>query len=321
MNNHSKVDKVIFFGTSAFAIPILQKLCAKSLRPHLVVTTPDRPAGRGGERKSSPVKEVAQELGLEVAQPEKLADEVFYKHLHGADLFVVAAYGKILPADLLRIPKLGSLNVHPSLLPRWRGPSPVQYAILNGDNETGVTIILMDEKVDHGPMLKNLKFEIRNSKLTAPELKERLADLGADLLLEVIPEWVDGEIKPTPQDDRQATFSKILKKEDGKINWQCPAEEIERMVRAFKPWPGTYSFRDKNEGKARLVIEVVELDPESEGIETSEPGTVIEKRGELTVKSGRGLLRILRLKMEGGRSLSGREFLKGHRDIVGAILY
>ena len=158
------------------------------------------------------------------------------------DLIIVAAYGQILPKEILDIPKYGCLNVHPSLLPKYRGPSPIQAAILNGDNEAGVTIINMTEKVDAGPIISNSKFKIQNSKLTYKELHDELAKLGAKLLLKTIPEWIAGKIKPKTQDETKATYTKIIKKEDGRIDWKKPAEYIERQVRALNPWPGTYTF-------------------------------------------------------------------------------
>ncbi|MDP2665000.1 MAG: methionyl-tRNA formyltransferase, partial [bacterium] len=232
--------KYIFFGTSEFGVIVLEKLVQAGYKPVLVVTTPDKPAGRNLELTPPPVKVAAQKYSLEVVQPVKPVELSLFKF--EPDLFVVASYGEILPREVLDIPKKGTLNVHPSLLPQYRGPSPVHTAILNGDKSTGVTIMLLDEKMDHGPIVANSKFEILNSKLTYLELHNKLAELGAELLIKTIPEWVAGSIKAIPQDDSQATYTKIFKKEDGKINWNEPAEHIERQIRALAPWPGTWTF-------------------------------------------------------------------------------
>ena len=175
------------------------------------------------------------------------------------DLVVVASYGKIIPKEILKIPKYGCLNVHGSLLPKYRGPSPIQTAILNGDEETGITIILMDEKIDHGDVVANSKFKIQNSKLTYEELLKELANLGAKLLSETIPKWITGEIKPEPQDESRASYTKILKREDGKIDWSRPVSEIEKKIRAFNPWPGAFTFIKKNNKVIRVKILEAEL--------------------------------------------------------------
>src|SRR3989338_3685591 len=244
--------KIIFFGTSEFGSVVLGKLVQAGYKPFLVVTTQENPAGRNLKLISSPVKILAEQYRLPVAQPEKLGLAKFCKSNLAKpslepDLFVVASYGEILPKEVLDIPKKGTLNVHPSLLPKYRGPSPVHTSILNGDKSTGVTIMLLDEKMDHGPILANSKFEILNSKPTFPELRDKLAELGADLLIKTIPQWVEGKIQAIPQDDSRATYTKIFAKEDGKIDWNRPAEEIECQMRAFTPWPGTFTvFKGHN---------------------------------------------------------------------------
>lgn len=307
--------KIVFFGTSEFAVPILEHLAKGAFRPEIVITTPDAPGGRGQGEKSPPAKIAAERLGIEVSRPETLSPTPGHLTAQPCDLFLVAAYGKILPAELLGIPRLGSLNVHPSLLPRWRGPAPIQRAILEGDEETGVTVMLMDEKVDHGPILKNSKFQISNSKITAVELTRQLADMGAALLAETIPEWVGGKITPQPQDETRATYSRLLRREDGRIDWSKPAEEIERMVRAFQPWPGAYTFWRRGPNELRLAVEGAGSQTTSAG---GTIGTVFEVDGQVAVQTGDGALVLERIKMEGGRSMNGSEFLRGHRDIIGA---
>ncbi len=309
-----------FFGASEFAVPILEKLAASRYRPWMVVTTPDAPAGRGQQLKPPPVKVAAERMGIPAIQPRILAPDNLHLAPDGADLFIVAAYGKILPPELLAIPKQGSLNVHPSLLPRWRGASPVQHAILAGDTETGVTIILMDAQVDHGPVLQSSKFKVQSSKLTTPELTAQLADVGAQLLLETIPAWLDSKITPRPQDEGEATYAPRIRKEDGRIDWNQPAVEVERMTRAFQPWPGAYTFWHRSENQLRLAIEEARVENLESRIENLEVGTVFSGNGGIGVRCGEGALILQRLKAEGGRAMDGMAFLRGHPDIIGATL-
>lgn len=313
-------QRIVFFGSGEFAVPTLERLAASPWRPVLVVTTPDALVGRGLAPRPPLVAAAAGELGISVLQPNQLLPfSIQLSAGNPVDLFIVAAYGKILPKALISIPKRGALVVHPSLLPRWRGPSPVQYSILNGDAETGVTIFLMDEQVDHGPIVRSSKSEIRNPNITTPELTEQLAIAGAALLLETIPEWLADRITPEPQDESQATSSKLLKKEDGHINWSRPAEEIERMTRAFQPWPGTYTFWRRGGDQVRLAVEEAAVMP-SMPLGREPAGSVRETETGMAVGTGQGVLLIRRLRREGGRSMPASEFLRGHRDIVGATL-
>ena len=203
------------------------------------------------------------------------------------DLIVVASYGKILPKEMLKIPKYGALNAHPSLLPKYRGPAPVPTTILNGEKETGVTIILMDEQVDHGPILASKKFEIGDKKITTPELLKILWELGGDLLVETIPKWIRGEITPQEQDHSKATYTKKLTREDGRIDWDRPVEYIERQIRAFFPWPGVFTFW---KGKRLKVLK-----------------SYINDQGKLVVDE---------LQLEGKKPTTYREFLLGHKDFI-----
>lgn len=312
------MPKVVFFGTSEFAVPILGKLAQSSWRPDLAVSTPDAPAGRGLDAKPPPVKIAAEKIGIPVIQPERLSP-IPNSLTSPVDLFIVAAYGKILPPELLKIPKRGSLNIHPSFLPRWRGPSPIQHSILSGDDESGVTIILMDEKVDHGPVLKFKYLNIETRKWTTPELTSSLAEIGADLLIETIPEWLAGRITPQGQDDSKAIYCKMLKKEDGAIDWSWSAGAIERKIRAFSPWPGAYTFWHKFVKPIRLIIEQADSQ-EPTADSRDEAGTVLAVKGGLVVKAGQGLLAVKRLTLEGKPTMDAPEFLKGHSDIIGAVL-
>lgn len=282
--------KIIFLGTPEFGAIILKELCNANLKPVLVITAPDKPAGRKQILTPSPVKTLAKRYNIQVAQSEKILNLKSLIFNLKPELIIVAAFGQILPKEILEIPKYGCLNVHPSLLPKYRGPSPIQSFILNGDKKTGVTIILMDEKIDHGQILTNSKFQIPNPKITYLELHNKLAELGVKLLIETIPKWTRGEIKPRPQNHSKATYTKILKKQDGKIDWQKPVEYIERQVRAFNPWPGTHTIYN---GKILKIL-----------------------KAELST----GRLVIKEVQLEGKKPMSFEDFLRGHPSFVNAIL-
>ena len=217
------------------------------------------------------------------------------------DLVIVASYGKIIPKKILEIPRYGCLNIHGSLLPKYRGPSPVQTAILNGDKETGITIILMDEKIDHGKIISNSEFLISNKKITYQKLNKKLAELGVKLLIETIPKWINGEIKARSQDESKATYTKIIKKEDGKIDWKKSAEEIERQIRAFYPWPGTFTFFKKNSKILRVKI------LEAEVLDKKDPK-------QLCIKCKKGYLAIKKLQPESKKPMTAEDFLRGHHE-------
>lgn len=341
---------VIFFGTSSFAVPILEALFPTQWRPRIVVTTPERPAGRGLKPRPSPVKQKALEYGLEVWEPVRFAPnkvEVLNNHLawnsrdqKGAgarggpgwadrmaalapDLFILAAYGKIIPRTVLAVPKAGSLNVHPSLLPRWRGPAPIQYAILNGDSVTGVTIMAMDEEVDHGPILAQSSVAILPDD-TSETLEKKLCREGARLLLETLPSWSQGNITPRRQDHAKATYTHLLTKENGAIDWSFPAVDIARRIRAFTPWPGTHTFWNENGGRRITIVRAIPdssaKTPENPIDTDQEPGSVFSKEKRLLVAAGNGALEVLELQLEGKRAMNGKEFLNGYRTILGARL-
>ena len=236
--------KIVFFGTPAFAVTILQALIDAHMPPIAIVTAPDKPAGRGRRLSSPPVKELADKRHIPLLQPKKLKDEIFLETLrnYAADIFVIAAYGKILSQTLLDIPPKGVINVHPSLLPQHRGPSPIQSAILAGDNAMGVTLMLTDKEMDHGPILAQQELEFPISNFQFPKLHDELANLGGKMLVNTLPRWIAGEITPQEQEHEKATYTKLLSKEDGHVDWTKSAEEIDRMVRALNPWPGTWSF-------------------------------------------------------------------------------
>ncbi len=247
------MNRIIFLGSSDFSVFALRELITAHLIPFLVITVPDKPAGRGQKIAVSPVKRYLESIGYKdgdivLLQPEKL-DHEFLRRITETkpDIGVVASFGKILPKTFLNLFPQGIVNIHPSLLPLYRGASPIQSAILKGDTETGATIMLVDEGMDHGPILAQQKFSIADyesrsgKKITFEELHDELARLGAQLLVETLPKYLEGKISPTPQDDARATGTKLIKKEDGYIDWSRPPAEIERMVRAYNPWPGAYT--------------------------------------------------------------------------------
>ncbi len=322
--------KIIFFGTSKFALPALKMLAADpDYALAAIVTQPDKPAGRKQEPLPSPVKLAAEKLGLQVVQPVSLSSppQAWGGTKGEVEVFIVASYGNIIPQSVLDIPKYGALNIHPSLLPQYRGPSPIQTAILNGDTETGVTIMKLDEEMDHGPILGNSKFQIPNSKIKYAELHDELAKIGAELLLDILPKYIAGEIKPVPQDHSQATFTKIITKEDGRIDWSKTAVEIDQQIRAYESWPVAWTTL---EGK-RLKIYEATPSPLSERVGPAryrlEPqaiaggvrfGTLqIVSNGKLVVSCASGALEILSLQLEGAKKISGREFANGYRSLSG----
>jgi len=303
-------------GTPKFACPALEHLCAHY--PVIgVVTQPDRPAGRGRRLLASPVKELALADGIPVYQPEKLRQVEAIERIRtwAPDLVVVAAFGQILPPAVLEIPRFGSLNIHASLLPRWRGASPVQAAILAGDTVTGVTIMKMDEGLDTGPILAQREVVIKQAE-NAGELESRLAEVGADLLIEVLPDYVEGRLQPVPQPSEGVTLCRRLPKQSAYIEWGRPAEELARHVRAFAPRPGAYTFWDSRRFK---VLQARTL-PGTEAVPTTQAGTVFTWDNFPVVVTGEGALVLLLVQMAGKRPMAGDTFLRGHQAFEGAFL-
>lgn len=318
--SHMSNVRVIFFGTSQFAVPALKKLASSNYQIIAVVTQPDKPAGRKQVLSPSPVKIAAQELGLKVLQPtslqlspshgERASLPKTWGGIEGeVDLFVVASYGKIIPKSILEIPKYGTLNIHPSLLPKYRGPSPIQAAILNGDTETGATIMKLDEEMDHGPILASEKLKVESEKFK--ELHDELAEMGAELLLKILPDYTAGKIKLQPQDHAKATFTKIISKDDGRIDWSRSAEEIDRQIRAYHVWPVACTTLD---GK-RLKIYEASPSPREERAGVRFGTLHVNPKRELFVECGRSLLEILELQLEGAKKITAREFVNGYRDL------
>ncbi len=251
MNNIDNI-KFVFFGTPEFSVVALEEMKRHDLIPSLVITAPDRKAGRGMKLTRSPVKIWAEENNIALLQPEKLDAEFISKiKMSKSDLFIVAAYGKIIPKTVLDIPAHGTLNLHPSLLPKFRGASPLQSFILSNEKETGVTIMLMDEKMDHGEILASKKLTVKD--MNTEELGNMLFYEGGKMLFDIIPKWITGEIKSTPQDHAQATYTEKIKKEHGLIDQLSNDAENWRKFLAFYPWPGVYFFKDMPDGKKKRI--------------------------------------------------------------------
>lgn len=311
--------KIVFLGTPEFSVPALELLLKNNYEIVAVVTRPDEPIGRKMVLTPPPVKVLAQKHNTPVFQFSKLNIAQWQKEVPEADLFVVAAYGIIIPPKILVMPKFGALNIHPSLLPRWRGPSPIQFAILNGDKEFGVTLMKLDDLMDHGPIVANYKLQIINSKPVYQELHDKLSKEGAKLLIKILPKYLAREIKLIPQDDSKATFSKILIKEDGRIDWSWPAEKIERMARAFSPWPSAWTNWPSVKGILRLRLDQANVVSEESPVGSF--GYVWQRNpNEILIKTSNGSLRITELTLEGKKTLKTEAFLRGYKEIAGATL-
>jgi len=302
-------------GTPGFAIPSLEQLIADRHQVCAVFTRPDRVAGRGQRAVMPPVKRMALELGLLVYQPASLKDGAVITEFAALkpDAIVVAAYGLILPQAVLDIPRYGSINVHPSRLPRYRGPSPVAAAILAGDEFTGVSVMQMSAGLDAGPVLSQAPVAIADYDTTGT-LTEKLARVGAFMLGEVLAELPRGGLTPSPQEESQATYSRTICKEDGEIDWQLPAREIWRRVRAYQPWPGSFTFF----GGKRLNI--IEAAPVPETVSAEAGQVVVLSGGTFGVGTGDGVLAVRKVQLEGKRATTGAEFLRGQRNLAGARL-
>ncbi|MFC1595175.1 methionyl-tRNA formyltransferase [Patescibacteria group bacterium] len=283
MNN----PEIIFFGTPEFAVPTLKALINNGYKPIAVVTAPDKPVGRKQIITPPPVKILAEKHSIKIIQNGEIPR---------ADLGIIAAYGKIIPKSIIDSFPKGIINIHPSLLPKHRGASPIQTAILNNDSETGVTLMLTDEKMDHGPILAQSKIQVTNDKMFT-ELHNELAKLGAELLIETLPKWLNKEIKPIEQNHSKATYTKILKKEDGKIDKNKSCDAILRQIKAYEKWPTSWTiFKTKNKD-IRIKI-----------LKAKKGG---EKNDELTIVVKDGFLIIEELQPEGKKPMTARDFLNG----------
>ncbi len=311
--------KTVFIGTPEFGAIILEGLVNSIYKPVLVVTSPDKPVGRKQLVTPPPVKVLAGKNNIKVEQPQKISDIKTELLDLKPDMIVVSAYGQIIPKEILDIPKYGCLNIHPSLLPKYRGASPIQAAVLNGDRRTGVTIMLMDEKMDHGKIISQRSITM-DEKEGAVSLHNKLASLGSNLLLETISNLERGLVKITSQNDEQATFTKTLTKIEGTINWKKPADMIEREIRAFEYWPTSFTFWKKLNALLRIKITKARVLKSMKGIDFPIGQTFVVPKEGLGVQCGEDFLIIERLQLEGKEEMSSEEFLRGHPDFIGAIL-
>jgi len=288
-----------------------------------VITAPDKPVGRKQVLTLSPVKKWALEANLSVLEPDKIRKPEWVAKIRdlAPELVILCAYGQIIPQEILDIPKYHALNIHPSFLPKYRGASPIQSVILNGETETGVCLMIMDAEMDHGLIIEKSKIQITNPKITYKELSKQLSDAGAELLIKTLPDYIDGKIQPQEQDHAQATFCKLIKKEDGKIDWNKSAQEIERQIRAFQEWPESYtSFNDKN---LKIIEAGIMINPRIlQQVEVrGKVGEVfLDDNKNLCVQTGNGILILKTLQLEGKNSMSAKDFLNGHKEIIGTVL-
>ncbi|MGD2207603.1 MAG: methionyl-tRNA formyltransferase [Anaerolineae bacterium] len=306
--------RIVFMGTPEFAVPALQALIEHH-RVVGVVTQPDRRAGRGRKLKPSPVKKVALAQKTPLFQPKTLRTPEAAEHLAEwrPDVIVVAAFGQILRKPALELPPHGCINVHASLLPRYRGAAPIPAAILAGDTVSGVTIMRMDEGMDTGPILAQAERPIAPDDTTA-SLTAKLADLGAELLIETLPGWLSGDLQAQPQNDSQATYCSMLKKKDGFLDWRRSAAHLDRQVRACDPWPSTYTTWQGQ----RLKVLRARPHPDWQG--EGQPGVVILESSELGVVTGQGCLELLEVQLAGKRAMAADTFARGQRGLVGGRL-
>ncbi|MGI6374295.1 MAG: methionyl-tRNA formyltransferase [Patescibacteria group bacterium] len=299
--------RLIFMGTPAFALPSLQALAShQDFELVAVFTQPDRPAGRGQALSFSPVKQLALELNLPIYQPLKLTDSSQLIADLKPDLIVVVAYGLIIPPDILAIPPQGCLNVHASLLPKYRGAACLSAPLLNGDQTTGVTIMLMDKGLDTGPILRQAEVPLSDHE-TTPSLHDKLSLLGAKLLPETILDWVQKKIEPQNQTNSLSSYVGMIKKRDGLIDWQKPALMIEREIRAYQGWPSSYSYYQGQ------LIKILAVDKKPINLNNYKAGQLFSHQQQLAVQTGSQALMITKLQLAGKRALTGQEFLRGYQ--------
>lgn len=305
--------KIVFAGTPDLAACVLASLLAeKSFEVVLVLSQPDMPVGRKQIIEATPVKALALEHGIEVLQPQKIGSISEYLRELAPDFLIVAAYAQLVPPEVLKIAKYESLNVHASLLPKYRGASVIQAPILNGDAETGVTIIRMVDKLDAGAIFAQQSLAIAKAE-TTESLTDKLAQLGGQLIVQTIKDIVAGKIEPIEQDPSLVTYVKKLTKADGLIDWTREAVYLERFVRAMSPWPSAWTWMSGRQLKILAISEIIELD-------TYKPGKVFVYNNQLAIQTGKGAVIVSRLQAEGKRPMSSQEFVNGYSEIIGVIL-
>ena len=307
--------KIIFMGTPDFAVPALNALHKNNEDVALVITQPDRPQGRGRKVTPPPVKTAAVPLGYRVIQPASVKTVEFDALLkkQKPDIIVVVAFGHILPQNILTLSALATINVHASLLPKYRGPAPIHWAIINGEEETGVTTMLMDEGMDTGDILFSSKIPISPDE-TAGSLHDRLADLGADLLIKTLNSIASHGLNPIPQQHSQATYTPLLEKKDGHLDWKMPAADLDPFIRGLTPWPGAYTFHNN---KRLKIFKARPVSMETD----APPGTVVKGfPDELRVATGKDALTLLEIQAASGKRLLIKDFLQGYKILPGDVL-
>lgn len=310
--------KIVFFGSPKFAVPFLNTLIIhEDISVVGVVTQPDKAVGRSSTPKPSAIAETADAYEIPVFKPENLKDKAVDKQLKPleADAFIVLAYGNIIPNRILEIPPLGVINVHPSLLPKYRGATPMQAAIREGDKVTGISIMKMDKKMDHGPILAQLEIPLPDT-VDYPELETIVAYKGPQLLVDSLLGYEKGRLKPTPQDDTKATYVKLFTRDTGRIDWnKHTADEVERMIRAYRPWPGVWTTWN---GKR---LKILGAQPrKSPLLKTKQHGQVFQKEHETRIAIKKSILAPTHLQLEGSKPTSIEDFIKGHPDFIGSTL-
>ncbi|MDD5251259.1 MAG: methionyl-tRNA formyltransferase [Patescibacteria group bacterium] len=314
---------IIYFGTADFAVAPLERLVSDPRRFEVVavVSQPDKPAGRSAAPQKSPIALAADQRHLTLMQPERLRGNDEFRSAITAlnsDFIIVAAYGKILPPELLAIAKHGTLNLHGSLLPKYRGASPIQAAILAGETETGVSLMLMDAELDHGPVYAEARLSIGGAD-SYGSLATRLSHAAADLLADHLEKIAEGQLAPQEQDHDAATYTRIIAKEDGRADWEhATAVELERRLRAYAPWPGLFTFWTRNGRVLRLKIIAAQTVTDSVGHRVGEVFSTPD--GSPAVAAAEGALALTELQIEGKAAQNGREFLRGYKDFVGSVL-
>lgn len=306
--------KFVFFGTDDYSVAILEKLISDFYYPALVISQPDKPVGRKQVLTPPPIKHVCDTHVLQLLQPKRSIEALEALRDLQPDLFIVASFGQLVPQEILDIPKLGAINVHTSLLPQYRGASPIQAAILNGETRTGVSIMLMDSELDHGPILHQESIEVSDTE-TNTGLRARLATLGADTLCKVLPDFVSGKIKPVPQDHAQASFTKLIAKEDAKISWQSSAVQIDRMIRAYQDWP--YAWTLLPNGKRMKIIAAQSVQTETAPV--TAPGAIAISKDSFSISCPDGFIRPTLMQVEGKNEITAAEFSRGYQNLEGKI--
>ena len=309
--------RFIFFGSSKFAEIILNKLLKSNMKPVLVITAPSKEKGRKKVLSPTPVHNLAEQNKIPILTPENLKDEEFLSNFkdYNPDLVILTAYGKIIPSQLLSIPKKGIINLHPSLLPRWRGATPIQSAILTGDKETGVSLFLMDEEIDHGPIIQKTEYKIQNSSITYSQLSQELAEIGANLIIKIAPKWLKSEIDSIPQEHSLASYCHKILPKDEKIDWNKSNIEIDMKIRALNPNPGVFTKTTKEDD---IIVKIVKGYPIN-GLEIHAnkiPGQVFEFKNKLAVKCGVGIYVIEELRPAGKNTMDSESFLRGNQWIL-----